>query len=360
MKSKILTLKNRVIKFFLSSRKNIILSSFYILFWLFLGSLDSFIFHVGSESEEDSRLFLRLIEFNWYFITPQESEKFIPWIRDNIGHWLAIFSIIASITLYKAIKNLEEFSKNLHTQIFSKVENIFFIWIIVVFILSTVYIYQNYDYVMNISKKVHWQKEISPFLTLIIPTVFYYVILFPLIISVLYYMFLLNYITRHIEMIKEFNILHRDQMFGLRIIGKSIFWNIVVLSILAFPVLIIQIRQKGDFSLGNFITTFVVLSLFWQICVKPILNLSDKLSEIKSKSYGAVKNIVQKLQQSYLSIENVNSKDIKNKLTRAEEQEKFIDNLKVIPLTMPEIIFGTLAVFGLLTLVAIGVVFLNY
>ena len=334
-----------IVNWLRAPRKNIRLSFIFLLLWLVLGMLDQTVFN--STAVESKRVVFSLfgIEFKTYFA--QGEPKVLTWIEDLVGHWFALFGLLAAIALDRSIRVLEKQSKRITDFAKQSVDQKFVLLLIGLAFLMIIAVYQNYTYVMENEAVHHWTREIATILPLVVASLFYLMVLFPICCSLFFYIKLLQLISQKIEMVEGFHILHKDGMFGLRPLGRTILWAVVIFAIFTFPVLGIQFFQKEDISQGNFLGAIVVLYLFWMVCIKPITIIYDQLSLVKDKSYTTIARILGKARKD---------KQEAAEIARLEQYETLVSNLHTIPLKPGELLLSALIIIGLFIKIILGAV----
>lgn len=301
--------------------------------------LDQFVFYSDTGKGEVLGNFLGF-EFRKYAAV--EGQELIQWIEDLVGHWFALFGFLAAIGIERGISILEKRSDAITVAARKALDKSGILILLGLILLMALFTYQNFQYVLNNKEVLHWSAATSTFLPLLVGFLFYFLVILPLCFSLFYYIKLLQILTKHVEMVNEFNILHSDNMFGLRSIGRTILWNIIILAVFALPALAIQLFQKGDISFGNFSSAIVVLYFFWLVCIRPVLTLYDKLSVIKNKSYSTISSLVR--------IHRKNKQEVE----KEERYAQVISGLRTLPLSTGELLFGAVLILALIIQIVFG------
>jgi hypothetical protein len=202
-------------------------------------------------------------------------------------------------------------------------------------------------YVSFLSKNIHWSKSgLNWILPTVVAFVYYCVALYPLLMATYGYSCALRITATYCHKTKDFDPAHKDQMFGLSGLGRSILLPSVTALIASFPLLVIQWQEKNELTVTNFvIAPIITLSILWFICFKPLWLIYDRLENKKSMLYKKIKENIKNLESQLRASENANQINlIQQKLNEERKQEEIIYNLKTIPLSKFAQASGSLAV----------------
>lgn len=317
--------------------------------WLIIGCLDYFIF---SKPGNDCFHY-----FGWPIFRYPDSQEFIPWIKDLIGHWLLVFLCAASTALYFGNKRADyliddDLRKEINHSIDRHMPRVFIIFGTICLFLFV----QNMVYVSMLSSKLHWTtKSCNWILPGLIAFMDFCVAMFSLMVAASCFGEKLFMMGVNCEQLKSYSITHRDRMFGLSMLGDSIVWSSVVIILGTFPMLIFQVTTKGDLSATIFLAPLVAFMFIYYLSIRPLRAIYDRLNVAKLQCYQSSNRKYQDLKQKLNNCDDSQIERIKIQLEEAEKAELFALSLTTLPLTKPAQLAGVITFISTVVMMVINI-----